>query len=308
MGVRETEIKKASWVSILGNAFLSILKIVIGFISGSLAVVGDGIDSASDIIISIITLITARIISKPPDIKHPYGYERADTIASKALSFIIFFAGIQLAISTISKLIEKTPQEIPSIIAIYVTIISIIGKLLLALYQFKIGKKTKSSMLLANAKNMQNDVIISVAVLVGLIFTFVLKIPSFDTIIALAVSVWIMFTAYKIFMQSNIELMDGVKDPTIYNKIFEAVSEVKGVYNPHKVRLRKIGYNYIIEIDIEVDGNLSVNESHKIAHLVEKSIKHKIENVYDILIHIEPYGSIDKDEKYGVSDKDLVGM
>ena len=126
-------------------------------IAGSMAVVADGIDSASDILTSVITLITAHIMSRPPDIRYPYGYERADTIASKALSFVIFFAGAQLAISSVTKLIEGGSSEVPSLFAVWVIIASIVGKLLLALYQFKVGKKTGSSMLVANARNMQSD-------------------------------------------------------------------------------------------------------------------------------------------------------
>ena len=103
MEARHKQIIRASWVSIAGNALLSVLKITVGMIAGSMAVVADGVDSASDILTSIITLITAHIMSRPPDIRYPYGYERADTIASKALSFVIFFAGAQLAISTISR-------------------------------------------------------------------------------------------------------------------------------------------------------------------------------------------------------------
>ncbi len=213
---RKANIVRASWVSIIGNAILSVSKISIGLIAGSLAVVGDGIESASDIIISVITLITAHVLSKPPNIKFPYGYEKADTIATKLLSFIIFFAGAQLAISTASRLFDDTVREMPTMLAIYITIFSIAGKLFLSYYQYRIGKRVESAMLLANARNMQNDVIISVSVLVGLVFTFIFKMPVIDTITALAVSVWIMYTAYKIFMKTNVELMDGIEDPGIY--------------------------------------------------------------------------------------------
>jgi cation diffusion facilitator family transporter len=103
---REKLIVRASWVSIGGNALLSGLKIVIGLLSGSLAVVADGVDSAGDIVASIITLFTAHVVSRPPNLKFAYGYERADTIASKLLAFIIFFAGIQLAMSTVLRLHE----------------------------------------------------------------------------------------------------------------------------------------------------------------------------------------------------------
>ena len=160
-------------------------------------------------------------------------------------------------------------------------------------------------MLIANSKNMQNDVIISVSVLVGLVFTFIFKLPVIDTITALAVSIGIMYTAYRIFMQTNVELMDGIEDESIYKEIFKAISCIKGVYNPHRVRIRKIGYRYMIDIDIEVDGSKTVAEAHAISHRVEKKIKDSINNIYDIVIHIEPYGDIDKDEKFGVSDRNI---
>ncbi len=300
---RKHQIIRASWVAIIGNAILSVLKISIGIYAGSLAVVGDGIDSASDIIASIITLITAHVLSKPPNIKFPYGYEKADTIATKVLSFVIFFAGAQLAISTISGLFEEGTRELPSMLAVYITLFSIIGKLFLAYYQKRIGKKVESSMLLANARNMQNDVIISVTVLIGLLFTFILKLPVIDTITALAVSIWIMYTAYRIFMQTSVELMDGIEDPGIYNEVFKSISSIKGAYNPHRARIRKIGHRYMIGIDIEVEGSITVNEAHVIAKKVEDKIKETIKNVYDIVVHIEPYGNIESDEKFGVSDR-----
>jgi len=305
MKTRGSKIKTASWVGIYGNAILSIAKISVGIIAGSLAVVADGIDSAIDILTSIITLIAAYFITKPPDIKHPYGYQRADTIATKALSFIIFFAGAQLAISTVMNLIEGEIREIPSVIAIYVTLVSIVGKLLLAVYQFKIGKITKSQMLIANGKNMQNDVIISISVLLGLTFTFVFKLPVLDTITALVVSIWIMYVAFKIFMQTNIELMDGIENTSIYKDVFKAVEQVKNAHNPHKVRIRKLSNNYIIELDIEIDGSKNLNEAHKIGHEVEKNIRKNIKNVYEVLIHTEPRGNIDKDEKFGISNKNI---
>lgn len=305
MDIREQETTRASWVAIIGNALLSISKIIIGLISGSLAVVSDGIDSATDIVTSLITLFTARIIAKPPDIGYPYGYERADTIAAKTLSFVIFFAGAQLGISTVSKIIGHQHQELPSTLALYITMISIVGKLLLARFLARVGKKIQSSMLIANAKNMQNDVIISGTVFVGLFFTFILHLPILDSLTALAVSFWIMKIAFDIFMQTNRELMDGVKNPEIYNKIFSAIDSVKCVTNPHKVRVRQLGNMYMMDIDIEVNGGMTVIESHEIANKVEERIKQDIGNIYDIMIHIEPVGDKPDQEKFGVTSEML---
>jgi cation diffusion facilitator family transporter len=305
MAIREQQIKNASWVGIIGNAFLSALKISAGLISGSLAVVADGVDSSSDIITSVITLITARILTKPPDKKYPYGYDKADTIATKALSFIIFFAGAQLFISTIRKFLQGGNIEPPTPLAIYVTIISIAGKLFLSVYQFRTGKKTGSNMLMANGKNMQNDVLISASVLVGLVSVAIFKIPVLDTITALIVSIWVLRVAFKIFMQTTLELMDGTKDCTIYDKIFESIESVKGAHHPHRVRARNIGHKVMIAIDLEVDGELTLREAHEIAHRVEDSLKQNIENVFDVAIHIEPIGDQMEEKAFGISKNSL---
>jgi len=152
---REDKIIRISWVAILANALLAFLKLLAGFLSGSYAVIADGIDSVSDIVSSVVVLIAARIIARPPNIKFPYGYKKADTIATKVLSFIIFFAGAQLAYSTVRILISGEVLEAPGKLAIWVTLFSIAGKLFLALMLFRTGKKVESTMLIANARNMQ---------------------------------------------------------------------------------------------------------------------------------------------------------
>ncbi|MFW5879447.1 MAG: cation diffusion facilitator family transporter [bacterium] len=302
---RNKEILYASWIAIIGNALLSALKITIGVITGSLAVIGDGIDSATDILTSIITLFTAKIISRPPDAKYPFGYQKADDIAAKVLSFIIFFAGGQLAISSAKNILNQTSGQEPGNLAIIITIISIIGKLFLSYYLRKKGKKVNSIMLSANGKNMQNDVLISLSVLVGLAAVYFFNLPILDSITAFLVSLWIIKSAFQIFMESNTSLMDGVKDEEVYNDIFQAVEEVDGASNPHRVRIRQIAGTYIIDLDIEVEGSICVHEAHVIAQEVENNIKVKIENVYDIMVHVEPLGEKHNKEQFGVSVKDL---
>ena len=302
---REKKIIRASRVAILGNAVLSFAKISIGLLAGSMAVIADGIDSASDVLTSLITLVTAHIIATPPDPKYPYGYRKADTIATKLLAFIIFFAGAQLAISAFKSLLNPVEKNIPDTISVYVIIFSIIGKQLLAVYLKKTGKKVQSSMLIANAKNMQSDVVISASVLAGLIFTYILKMPILDTVTAALVSIWIMFVAFKIFMETNRELMDGVDNTEIYNTIIDTVKKVKGAFNPHRIRVRKIADLCEISLDVEVDGNLTLNEAHNIAAKIENELKKKINNIYDVLVHVEPIGNSENNEVYGVSENQL---
>ena len=302
---REKKIIRASWWAIIGNGILAVLKLVVGFISGSYAVVADGIDSTSDIVSSLIVLIAAKIIARPPNVKFPYGYQKADTVASKVLSFVIFFAGAQLAWSTVQTLLAGEAMETPTKLAIWVTIVSIVGKLALTGLLYRTGRNVDSQMLIANARNMRNDILISFSVLASLVFTVALQEPLIDRIIALIISVFIMITAFRIFMKSNIDLMDGIDDTGLYNQLFEAVRSVDGAHNPHRVRARKIGHHYMVNLDIEVDAGLSVREAHDIAKGVENSIKSNLKNIYDVMVHVEPLGNLEEDEKYGITETEI---
>ncbi|MDL2221292.1 cation diffusion facilitator family transporter, partial [Parabacteroides sp. OttesenSCG-928-N08] len=184
--------------------------------------------------------------------------------------------------------------------SIYVTLFSIVGKLGLAYYQYLQGKRINSSLLTANAVNMRNDVLISSGVLIGLGFTFLLDMPVLDTVTGLAISLFIIKSSITIFIDTNTELMDGVRDVAVYDHIFEAVAKVPGAQNPHRVRSRQIGNMYMIVLDIEADGNSTLFEAHDIAEAVEESIKQSIENVYDIVVHVEPIGKHHAEERFGI--------
>ena len=160
-------------------------------------------------------------------------------------------------------------------------------------------------MLIADAKNMGGDVIISSSVLIGLGFTFILKLPILDTITAFAVSLWIMKAAIGIFRETNTELMEGIDDQSVYKKIFAAVNSVPGAFNPHRTRVRKLNNMLVIDLDIEVEETLSIKDAHNIGVIVEEKIKRKLDNIYDVIIHIEPKGNIEKDEKYGLSEEGI---
>ena len=297
---RSNQIGRVAWIAIVGNTLLAVLKTIAGLMAGSLAVVGDGIDSTTDIVASIIILFAARIISKPPDREHPYGHFRAETIATKTLAFVIFFVGAQLALSTVRRILSGEYGRVPDLLAIYVTVASILGKIVLAFLLIRAGKKLQSSMLLANGKNMQNDILISAGVLVGLVFTQVFHLPILDSITALAISLWIMKTAYGIFMEANLELMDGNDDPLVYSTIFQAVESVSDAANPHRARVRRLANMYIIDLDIEVESSKTVAQAHDIAARVERTIKGQLDNVYDIMVHVEPLGNVEADERYGL--------
>ena len=304
-----TEIMRtASFIALGGNLLLCILKLTVGLITGSLAVLGDGIDTTTDVGIAVMAVLVSFVINKPSDSRYPWGRQRAETIASMVLAFIIMFAGIQLFIASINKLIQVykgTLLPMPQRIAIIVTAISIAGKLLLALNQYFLGKKAQSLMILANARNMVNDIVISSSVLIGFIISLLFHAPYFDPLIALIVSCLIIKSAVTLFIELNVELMDGNTNKQLYERLFSAVATIPEVKNPHRARIRKRANLWDIDLDIEVDGSMPVSEAHNIAEKTSLVIRQALGNVYDIVIHIEPYNSDREGECYGLSLEDM---
>lgn len=300
-------IKTAALIAFWGNLVLSALKLFAGIKSGSLSVLGDGIDSATDVLVAGIALFISYLISRPSDKTHPWGHGRAETTATMAFSFIILYAGLQLVLSALKGMINRTAQAETELLSVVIIVISIAGKLGLAFSQYLLGKKANSAITLANAQNMRNDVVISVSVLLGLILSYFFTLPVIDSIIALLVGLWIIKNAVKLFLEMNMELMDGSESSEEYKKLFSVIKGVEGVTNPHKVRMRKIASLWDIDLDIEVDENLTVHEAHKIADKLEEEIKHAIPDVYDIVIHIEPAGHRrhHRREQYGLKESDI---
>jgi len=297
-------IRVASLTALFGNAALAAIKISAGIYAGSLAVVGDGIDSSVDVLIALMSLVVARIISQPADETHPWGHGRAETVATALLSFMLFFAGAQLILNSAQEIISGTRNEVPSFLAIIGTVISIAGKLLLGWSLYLFGKKSNSSMLKANSKNMFADVMLSAGVLAGLGLSMIFNIGLIDSIFALLVGGWIIKSALEIFFEANTELMDGGTQKKYYEEVFDAVKSVEEAGHPHRVRMRRIAGMWAIDIDIEVPGNKTVFEGHWISYKVEKAIKERVENVYDIMVHIEPKGNLEE-EGFGLTEKIL---
>lgn len=308
---RERYIKFAAWIALLGNFFLAIIKLLVGITTKSLAVLSDGIDSATDVAIACITLVISRIISSPSDKEHPWGHGRAESTATMVVAFIIFYAGFELIISSVKNIfliIEDDYQSNPiQSISLFVTTISIIGKFLLAWIQHTLGKKTDSPIVLANAKNMATDSIVSISILLGLGIAKIFNAPWLDPVIAFIMGLWVIKNAIEIFLQMNLELMDGTEDKELYKKLFSAIKSVSEVSNPHRARIRKIASRWDIDLDIEVAATMSVHKAHEIAEQVENAIRQAIPDVYDIMIHIEPAGHSEHHptEQFGLSEKDI---
>jgi cation diffusion facilitator family transporter len=303
-------IKTASLIALLGNSILAAAKIGFGLHAGSLAVIGDGIDSSMDVLVALMSFIVAGVIAQPADPEHPWGHGRAETVATALLSFTLFFAGIQLIINSGGKVlssIQSIQSPAPAASALGVILFSIMGKISLAWIQQWFGNKAHSPMLRANAKNMVADVVLSLGVLLGTGLSLVLGIGLIDSLAAMLVGFWVIKSAVAIFIEANVELMDGGSGKESYRAVFEAVHSVKGAGNPHRTRMRRIAGLWDIDIDIEVDPKLTVQEAHTIASHVERAIKERVEGVYDIVVHVEPFGDSQKDtpEGYGLREQEL---
>ena len=300
-------IRLAGIIALAGNLALAATKLTMAVMSRSLAVLGDGIDSSTDVLIAIVTLIISGIISKPGDKEHPWGHERAETVATMILAFIIFLAGSEVFMSAAKRLINHQKVEEVSLVAVWASVISICGKSLLALSQYALGKKANSDIVRANAQNMRTDIVLSAAVLAGLAASRIFNCPVLDPVIALIVGLWVIKNAVVLFKDLNMELMDGNTDKSLYKKVFSAAASVPGVSNPHRARIRKIASKWDISMDIEVSPQMTVFDAHERAELVENAIRDAIPDVYDVMIHVEPTGSDSHqpEERFGLAPHHL---
>jgi cation diffusion facilitator family transporter len=298
---RSSIIKIASITALAGNLILALLKIFAGIYADSLAVLGDGIDSSMDVLIALMTLFVSSVIAKPADKGHPWGHGRAETVATAILSMILFFAGGQIILQSLARLVDGAKTPVPGGIALAATVVSIIGKILLSWSQYLFGKKADSAMLKANAKNMAGDVFTSAGVLIGLGFSLLFNIEAIDLVTAALVGIWVIKNAVTIFTEANKELMDGVSGDESYRLLFEAVRSVPEAGNPHRTRMRRIAGFWDIDLDIEVDARLTIGEAHEIASKVEKAVKEHIDGIFDIMVHVEPAGN-KQVEGYGLSE------
>lgn len=280
------EIKKASLFGILGNLFLLLIKGIVGFISGSQAMIADAFNSASDILSSIMTFFGQRIASKPRDDDHNLGHGKAEYIYSMLISIVMIIMVFKVLKDSIVNLftLEKaifTPW------LIIVCIMTIIIKLGLFLYTNKLYKKNKSLLLKANRNDHRNDCILTSLNLIACVLGY-FGIYFFDSVAGIFISIWIFIVAYKIFIESYDVLMDKSIDDETREKVYEVISKHKEIKKINHFNSTPVGYMYQISFTIFVDGNLSTFDSHEIANSLEKEIDSKFPEIYLTVIHVNP--------------------
>lgn len=279
-------IKKVSIWGMIGNLFLLIIKAIIGFVTGSQAMLADAFNSASDIFSSIMTFIGNKIASKPRDDDHNLGHGKAEYIYSLFISIAMGLMSIKVIISAIKTIILGAKFSF-SIWLVVVCVISIIVKFVLYIYANGVYKKHRSLLLEANAKDHRNDCIITSLNLVACLLSLE-GIYFVDSVVGIGISIWIFIVALKIFLGSYDVLMDKAMDTITRDKVYDIISKHKEIRGVNHFNATPVGYKYQISFTIFVDGNLSTFDSHSIANGLEKEIDKNIPEVYLTVIHVNP--------------------
>lgn len=278
--------KKASILGIVGNIFLLVIKGLIGFITGSRAMIADATNSAGDIFSSLMTLIGNKIASIPSDEDHNLGHGKAEYIYSLLISIAMIVMGITVATDSIRSLIKG--QEFTfSIWLVIICVITILTKLALYLYTKKIAKKYNNLLMKANCEDHRNDCIVTAVNLIAIILGS-FGIYFVDGIVGIIISLWIVKTGIEIFKESYDILMDKSIDTKTKEKVYNIVKEHNKVLGMSNFHSAPVGYQYQIFFTIQVDGNLKTFESHKIANHLEKEITKKMPEIFLTVIHVDP--------------------
>ena len=280
------DIKKASLLGIFGNLFLLLIKGIVGFISGSQAMIADAFNSASDILSSIMTFFGQRIASKPKDKDHNLGHGKAEYIYSMLISIIMIIMVFKVFKDSIVNLftLEKATFTPWLIVVCALTIIIKIG---LFLYTNRLYKKNKSLLLKANRNDHRNDCILTSLNLIACVLGYY-GIYFVDSVAGIFISIWIFIVAYKIFIESYDILMDKSIDDETKEKVYKVISAHKEIKKISHFNSTPVGYMYQISFTIFVDGNLSTFDSHEIANNLEKEIDKKFPEIYLTVIHVNP--------------------
>ena len=289
------KIKIASILGIVGNIFLLLIKGIIGFTTKSQSMIADAINSAGDIVSSVMTYIGNKIASVPKDNDHNLGHGKAEYIYSMLISIIIIYMSYKVFVSSLTALINQNNYEF-SYYLILVCIITIITKLCLFIYTNNLSKKYNNLLIKANANDHRNDILLTLLNLIAIILS-ANKIYFWDGTVGIIIATWIFISGIKIFKESYDVLMDKSLDIETKEKVYKIINSHKEIKKVQHFNSTPVGYQYQISFTIFVDGNLSTFESHEIANKLEKEIDKRIPEIYLTVIHVNPINIIkNKDE------------
>ncbi len=278
--------KRVSIISLVINLFLSVIKITVGFLYNSKALIADGFHSVSDMASTFVVMLSMKYSKVPPDENHPYGHGKAEAVGTIILSVTLIITGFIIAKDSISSIFSGA-IAMPGNITLIAALISIGAKEALYQYTVKIGEKINSKGLIADAHHHRSDAFSSVAALIG-IGGARLGYKFFDPLAGLVVAILILKVGIEILIDASHELMDGMPNQEKIDNISQHASEIKGVLTVSDVKVRSYGPRTVVDLTLVVKDTLSVIEGHAIASKVKEKIIEKHENVEEVMVHVDP--------------------
>lgn len=284
----------ASILGIIGNIFLLVIKSIIGLITHSQSMISDALNSAGDIVSSVMTFIGNKVSSKEADDDHNLGHGKAEYIFSMLISILMIFMSISVFISSIKSLFFDYNYNYSEFLLL-VCIITITLKFILYIITSRIAKKYNNLLVSANAKDHINDCLLTGLNLIAQIFGK-FGITYVDGLVGSMVAIWIFIVAIKLFKESYDVLMDKGMNDDLKQEVIKIINKHPEIKKINHFNSTPIGYQYQISLTIFVDGSLSTFESHEIANTLEKEIS-ALDEIYLTVIHVNPINASKRKNK-----------
>jgi len=284
--IRHKQGRVAVLVSVGVNIILTILQLIIGVVAHSQALVADAIHSMSDLLGDGVVLVANAHSHKAPDDNHHYGHLRFETAASVLLGVLLMGVGAGLLWAAFGRL--QNPADIPQVhpAALVVALFVIAGKESLFRYMRNVGERIRSTMLIANAWHARSDAASSLVVALGIMANLA-GFSVADSLAALIVGLMIARMGWKFFSRSFGDLLDKAVDSATQDRIRQHLLDTPGVLGVHDLKTRKLGDMIWVEVDLEMDGSLSIAEGHEIAVRARARVIEN-EHVLDVMTHFDP--------------------
>lgn len=278
---------RVTYVGALVNVFLTIIKVSIGILGQSAALIADGIHSLSDLFSDFFVIIAIKMGSREADYNHPYGHRRFETIATilLGLGLVVIAGGITWDV--IERLYDPDKLLVPNRDTMGIAIVSILANEWLFHYTKRVAKVTRSKLLLANAWHHRSDAFSSIIVLFGIVAVF-MGYPFADAVAAVIVALMIAKMGLNLVLESIKELVDSSLPENVVNEIRRSIKQTSGVKSIHLLRTRKMGEDAYIDAHIVVNSRISVSEGHMIGDNVRDNLKVEFDDIVDVLVHIDP--------------------
>lgn len=280
------QIRSVTYLGMVVNIGLSVVKVVIGLAVSSLAMLADGVHSLSDLATDVVVLVGARLGAREPDRSHPYGHGRLETFSAILVALILMAVGGAMVYKATMSIARNESTSAHWAILLG-ALVSILSKEWLYRVTKKAAVKSHSVALYANAWHHRSDAFSSVAVLVG----YVLLLAGFghgDQLAAIAVGLMVIFVGVRVIADSLMELTEGAVDPETVEHIKSVISADPGIRDWHRLRTRTVGREVFLDVHILVDPELNVAAAHEISEGLEKTLDEEISRPVHITVHIEP--------------------